>query len=52
MRVLFITEVEQGWELSSGDGGSEGIAETLAEAVESARQHVEMGNYSEWCINE
>jgi hypothetical protein len=50
MNTLYITETEEGFELIGEDGLHQGIAETMGEAITSAKQHVELGNYTSFCI--
>jgi len=52
MTTLYITETEAGYEMEADNGEFQGVADTLKEAIESAKQFVELGIYQAWVINE
>jgi len=52
MTTIYITQTEAGYELEDSNEVPQGTAETLDQAIESARQFVELGLADAWVINE
>jgi len=50
--TLYIINFESGGYLLSGsDGIDHGVAETIAEAIESAKEFVKCGEYKSYCLD-
>lgn len=48
--IMFISKVAGGYQLEDCNGDCHGIADSMAEAVQSAKDHVEVGTCDSYCI--